>query len=148
MSKAKTGGKGRGGAREGAGRKQLYGEPLTAAFTARVNDEQGRALGAWCRKRRVAPATLLREVGLLRAGAARLGLGLDKVEGTAEKEVVLEGASVFPVKVTARQEAAIKAFCARKKVAPGTWLREAALEYIGRPELGLRGQAAALDRSL
>lgn len=145
MVKAKSG---RGGARDGAGRKLLYGEPLSEAFTARVNDEQGAALGAWCLKRRISPATLLREVGLLRAGAGSLGLGLDVIKGTAEKEVLLAGASVFPVKCTMRQASAIRAFCARKKVAPGTWLREAALEYVGKPELGLRGQAATMGRAL
>lgn len=146
MTKSK--GTGRGGAREGAGRKQLYGEPLSEAFTARVNEEQGQAIGAWCRRQKVAPATLLREVGLLRAGAASLGIGLEKAKGSAEKEVVLDGAACFPVKCTARQAKAIQSYCVRKKVAPATWLREAALEYIGKPELGLRGQAAALDASL
>ena len=138
----------RGGARAGSGRKQLYGEPLTEAFTARVNDEQGAAIGSWCRAAKVSPATLLREVALSLAGAVALGLGLDKLAGTASKDVELVGAAVFPVKCTVRQAAAIRAFCAAKKVAPGTWLREAALEHIGRAELGMRGAAAMMDRAL
>lgn len=139
----------RGGARAGSGRKQMYGEPMQHAFTARVNEAQGAALGAWCRKKRIAPATFLREVGLLRAGAQRLGLGLDVLRGSVTAEsVMLSGAAIFPVKVTDRQAAAINNFCARKKIAPGTWLREAGLEHIGREDLGLRGQAAQLGRSL
>jgi hypothetical protein len=138
----------RGGAREGSGRKSLYGEPVRPSFTARVNDAQGAAIGAWCLRNRISPATLLREVGLLRAGVASLGVGIEKAKGSAEKAVVLEGAGTFPVKCTAAQEKAIKDYCLRKKMAPATWLREAALEYIGRSELGLRGQAAALASSL
>lgn len=138
----------RGGAREGAGRKTLYAEPLTETFTARVNDEQGAAVGAWCVRHQVAPATLFREVGLLRAGAGSLGLGLDAVKGSAEKDIVLVGAAVFPVKCTVRQAAAIRRHCERKRVPPNTWLREAALEYIGKPQLGLRGAAATMGRAL
>lgn len=140
----------RGGARQGAGRKQLYSEPLVdaATFSMRVNEEQGAAIGAWCVKHKVAPATLIREVGLLRSGAVSLGLGLEKLKGTAEKPIGLDGPSVFPVKCTARQGKAIRTYCLKKKVAPQSWLREAVLEYIGKPELGLRGQASAMDRAL
>ncbi len=140
--------KNRGGAREGAGRKSLYGGAMTASFTVRVNDDQGAALGEWCTKNGVSPATLVREVGLLRAGVASLGLGLRKIRSTAEKEIALVGAAVFPVKCTEAQASAIRKYCEQHRVAPGTWLREAALEYIGKKSLGLRGQSAALDRAL
>lgn len=137
-----------GGARAGAGRKTLYGEPLTETFTARVTDDQGKAIGIWCRKRKIPPATLFREVGLLCAGAERLGIGLEAAKGTAEKEIVLEGASCFPVKCTVKQGAAIRSYCTKRKVAPSGWLREAVLKYIGKPELGLQGKADTLERSL
>lgn len=148
MAKKTTKKSTRGGAREGAGKKLLYGEPLIPSFTCRVNDEQGKAIGAWCRAKKLAPATLVREVGLLRAGAASLGLGIAKAKGAADKAVTLDGAACFPIKCTAGQAKAIRDYCAKKKVAPGSWLREAALEYIGQAKLGIRGQVAALDRAL
>lgn len=137
-----------GGARAGAGRKQMYGEPLSEVFTARVNAVQGKAIGAWCLKHKLPPATLFREVGLLRAGAESLGIGIEAAKGTAEKAIALKSVSCFPVKCTKAQAAAIRAFCTKRNLPPSSWLREAVLEFIGKPELGLRGKADALGRSL
>lgn len=137
-----------GGARAGAGRKQMYGAPLSEVFTARVNDAQGKVIGAWCLKRKIAPATLFREVALLRVGAGSLGLGIEATHGTAEKSIALKGASCFPVKCTVEQSKAIRSYCSKHNFAPSSYMREAVLEYIGSPSLGLRGKAVALGRSL
>lgn len=137
----------RGGAREGAGRKSLYGDALTDAFTARVDDEQGAAIGAWCAKKRIDPATLFREVALLRAGVGSLGLGVEAVRKT-DRGVILEGARVFPVKFTERQARAVRVHCEKKRVLVSPWLREVVLEYIGRSDLGIRGEARTLEKAL
>jgi hypothetical protein len=137
-----------GGAREGAGRKALYGEPLSAYFTVRVNDEQGAAIGAWCVRRKMSPATLVREVGLLRAGAESLGIGVKAAAGTAEKTITLAGAACFPVKCTERQKKAIAAYCARKRIQPGTFLKEAVLEYVGASKLGGLAEATRVSEAV
>jgi hypothetical protein len=129
-----------------AGRKSLYGEPLKAYFTVRVNEEQGAALGEWCTKHQVSPAALLREVGLLRAGVASLGIGVKALKGKAEKEITLSGAACFPVKCTVRQAEAIETYAERKKIPPSTFLKEVGLEYIGAARLGALGAVKEAER--
>lgn len=134
------------------GRRRIFAEKLTEKIAVRLDDAQGAAIGAWCRRHKVSPATLFREVALLRAGSASLGQGIDAIKGKAEKAVTLEGAAVLPVKCTVRQANAIRAYCAKHKLSTATWVREATLVYIGKAAVGgFRAQAnevAAFERTI
>jgi hypothetical protein len=133
----------RGGVRAGAGRKRIYREQLIPAFTARVNDEQGEAIGDWCREAAVPPATLFREVAL---AAISHPDARELERGT--QEIPLAGASCFPVKFTPAQAKAVRDFCTKHGIKPMAWMREAVLRRVGRPDLGMSGALSTLSAAL
>lgn len=135
-----------GGSRVGAGRKNLYGEPMSEYISVRVDEDQGRAIGAWCLTRRISPVTLMREVGLEVCGARHLGVGLDKIAGDPRRPLM--GAASVAVKVTPNQKEAISAYCEERQVKPGTLLREATLRHIGATELGAAHRAERLASAI
>jgi hypothetical protein len=136
----------KGGRREGAGRPQLYkGGTLDHSVTIRVNDEQGIAIGDYCRKHKISPPSLVREASLEAIGGG-LGLGVDAMKGTGKRAITLAGASNFSVKSTTKQGAAIAKHC--KKVPVATWMREVTLKRIGRADLGALAALSELEAAL
>ena len=127
-----------------AGRRPAYGAgALTLAITVRFDESQAAALQAWCAVRKISPTTLVREVALIRVGAASLGNGI--VNGSATREVRI-GACSIPIKLNQEQHAAVVGYCRKQGVAPGVFLREATLDHVGAAHLGASSQIDALKR--
>jgi hypothetical protein len=127
-----------------AGRRPAYDAgTLTLAITVRFDEGQASALQAWCVARKISPTTLVREVALIRVGAAELGNGI--VEGSATREVRI-GACSIPIKLNREQHAAVVSHCRAQGVAPGVFLREATLDHVGAAHLGASSQIDALRR--
>lgn len=130
----------KGGAREGSGRRALYGEPLTTIVAVQLDESQSKAIIGWARKHGVNVTLLMREATLLRAGAGRLGIGLHDASapGWAEPREV----GKWPLKFTARQHEAIAKVAKRVGLTLRQYVLEATLAHIGRPELGEHAEIA------
>lgn len=139
-----------GGAREGAGRKPLYGEKLDKKVPVRLDEpEQRKAILAFCREKRVDMAMFAREAALKRAGLLKLGLGLEKVYGQTEpKEIELQDDTLPIIKLTTKQHTALGKYVASKGMKLSPFIREAMFAEMGKPELGVAGQAAEAVRQV
>lgn len=128
------------------GRPSLYGTPMVGTVAVRFNEEQGQALAEWCRRKQISPATVVRESGLLRAGAKRLGLGLASKEAKTVRAITLDGATIIPIKLTQEHIDALTTYCERKGgLKISHFLREATLDVIGKAKLGVLSELKALQ---
>ncbi len=126
--------KSRGGAREGSGRRALYGDPLTAIVAVQLDEQQSKAVIGWARKHGVNVALLMREASLIRAGAARLGIGLGGANAPGWAEPRESGK--WPLKFTVKQHDAVTKAATRVGLTVRQFVLEATLAHIGKPELG------------
>lgn len=136
----------KGGAREGSGRRALYGEPLTAIVAVQLDEVQSKAVIGWARKHRVNVTLLMREASLLRAGAGRLGIGLHDTNAPCWAEPREVGK--WPLKFTARQHEAIGKVATRVGLTLRQFVLEATLAHIGRADLGERAEIAGREKAL
>jgi hypothetical protein len=125
----------------GPGRPQRYTASMTCKAAVRLNEEQRDAIGAWCVKNAVPVVTLLRESGMFKAGL------IEKFEPSKEA-TPLGVTMVYPVKLTQAQNDGMMKFCVAKLggMSIGPFMREAALEHIGRSDLGVAGKFASMQR--
>lgn len=139
-----------GGAREGAGRKPLYGSKLDKKVPVRFDEPgQRKAILAFCREKHVDMAMFAREAALKRAGLERLGLELEKVYGTADpKDIILQDDTLPIIKLTMGQHTALTKYVESKGLKLSPFIREAMFAEMGKPELGVAGQAAAAVRKV
>lgn len=131
-----------GGARPGAGRPTLYGKPLDARFSVRVDDEQAHAISKWCVENGVNVLSLFREAGLEAAGAKRLGVGVDALIGKTKKVKPMEKGGIPMIRCTSEQDMAIRDYCKANGVDVATFVREAVLARCGLSRLGIAGTLA------
>lgn len=136
----------KGGAREGSGRRALYGEPLTAIVAVQLDEAQSKAVIAWARKHGVNVTLLMREASLIRAGASKLGIGLNGVDSPGWAEPRETGK--WPLKFTVRQHEAVSRAAARVGLTLRQFVLEATLAHIGKPELGERAEISARMKAL
>lgn len=137
----------KGGAREGSGRRALYGEPLTAIVAVQLDAPQSKAIIAWARKHGVSVAMLMRESTLARAGAAALGVGLD-AEANAPGWAEPRDVGKWPLKFTASQHDAVSRVAERVGLTMRQYVLEATLAHIGRDDLGERAAIEERERAL
>lgn len=107
--------------------------PKTAKpIGVKVREDHIKILSDFCRRNRVSMATFIREAALelVKGG---LGIGVEATFDTLpdDSEPKAHRPAVIPVKFTEKQRAAILAHCLRHGIAPGTFLREAALRRTG-----------------
>ena len=114
---------------------------MTHQAAVRLNEEQHAAIGPWCVKHSIPIIALLREAGLAKAG-------IKKFDPIKEASVTLGSTMVHPVKLTEAHHGALTKYCATKLggMPTGTFLREAALEHIGRSDLGVAGRFGTIKR--
>lgn len=140
----KSGVKGNGGAREGSGRKPVYGEKLTKTIAFRLNGEQSTAAYDYCVRRGFEAMPLAREAVLEMARLGKLGLGVSNVarpEGVDKVGIKRGEKTLLPVKFTPAQEKGVIEYARKQKLHKGTLMKEALMVAIGRPDLGLQGEA-------
>jgi hypothetical protein len=142
----------KGGAREGAGRRSLYGEALEKKVPMSINQVQGNALVEYCGRKRISVSMLVREAALKHSGAPEaLRLGFQKAYGSlgAHDYVGLDMSDAekafrfLPVKYTTPQWEWLSKHCGAKGVKLATFEKEATFKEMKQPKLGLAG---ALDQ--
>jgi hypothetical protein len=141
----------RGGAREGAGRRSLYGERLERIICVELDEPQSLAITKWARRHDVNVAYLMREASLIAAKVPGLGIGFDSKErilsvsaGWAEPRE----SSKWPLKFTERQHAAVTKVADRLKISHRKFVLEATLAHIGASHLGERGHIDDRSKTL
>lgn len=137
----------RGGARDGAGRRSLYKDPLTRIIAVQLDEEQSNAIIAYARRNRYNITFLLREVALIAANASKLGVGLDSsssAPGWAEPREMTK----LPLKFTEPQHEAVTRAATKLDMTARAFVLEAALAYIGRSKLGEQGEIEKRSRAL
>ncbi len=121
-----------GGPRKGAGRKSLYDDKLDKKIPTRLSEEQGKGIIAFCQAKRINPNNYLREASLEVAGAPKkLRKGLEASFNTLGEGKVLpvpgENGIQMPVKYTVAQFDFIEAYCGKKGIEKGTFVKDAGL---------------------
>ncbi len=113
---------------------QLYSSPMKSIIGVRFDDDQLAAISKACKKYQCSPTALIREVIVAKV-APSLGVGVKGIKG-AKEGTIGEGAVTLPVRFTEAQAKAVREFCSRNDIAPGTFLREIVLRFVGAKQLG------------
>jgi hypothetical protein len=139
----------RGGAREGAGRRSLYSEPLERIVAVQLDEDQGAAICRYAKKHNLNVTFLMREATLEKCGHAHLGLGFADVGehvsvGWAEPSETAK----WPLKFTARQHAALVKVASKLDISLRKLVLECTLSKIGAEKLGEAGNIENMRKVL